>query len=235
MWKACGCNNTQTSTVPRAQNKFILKIIKKCSHLLQRESALKWVSKASLRTSNRPRVTLSLWKLFLRNENAAHALIKKRFLFIRQHATQQQAQTILRIIAESEAPEGNESDTEWTNEQHKKSSQNVDTDDDSEKFSTRSFILDDGLRRKAWKALNYMKIYFFPHPQLPHSLIPTLLFTASLLSYTSHFQLDYTLKTRKPKYVESKHNDDMSASDIQRAQKIHSWCGDETSFTFMYL
>lgn len=131
-----------------------------------------------------------------------HALIRKRFLFIRQHATQQQAQTILRIIAESKAPEGNECDTERTSSV-KKSSQNVDTDDDSEKSSARSFHSQWWFEAKSVESIKLYENLFSPPPL---GLTLSLVLPCSQQAYYHTHHISNWIKKknpRKPKYVES--------------------------------
>lgn len=78
--------------------------------------------------------------------------------------------------------------------------------------------------REAWKALNYMKIYFHSTPGRPPSValpIPPASFTASLLSYTSHFPTGLYIKKpqKSPEIRSSRKRNDMSASDIQRGAR----------------
>lgn len=141
MCKACGCMNTQHSTAARIKKKF-LKTIKSFTFVAvpEHELTLKFILGARATPqpqTSAPHASPSSPELLCEAKNSAHALIKKRFLFIRQHATQQQAQTILRIMAENKAPEGSDSDTERMNIT-KKSSQNCRHRRRQRKFSARS-------------------------------------------------------------------------------------------------
>lgn len=166
------------------------------------DTKVKCLLKSSFQTQSTPSPTSQYNQK--RKEKSTHALIKKRFLFIRQHATQQQAQTILRIIAESKAPEGSECDTERTSRTKKVRKMSTPTTVKNPPLAISTLV--SGLRRKAWKALNYTKIYFNLHPLVA-------LFSHSLSHFHSkpiiiHITFPTGLyikkkKPPKPKYVES--------------------------------
>lgn len=165
--------------------------IRKCSHLLQREQEA--TLKCSFEQGRYRKSSPFCHQRFhpgREKYSPTHALIKKRFLFIRQHATQQQANNIA-YNGSGEYKRGT-----------KKSSQNVDAE--AENLLVRTFLFPFVLVArvwgwKAWKALNYMKIYIHLHPADVALSRFFRSFTASLLSYTSHFPTGlYIKKTRKP-------------------------------------